>query len=211
MANLLQPLTNTVKYWYIPLIFGIIFVLSGIYVFTTPLETYLALSVLFSVTFLISGITEVFFSLQNTKSLNGWAWYLVDGLLSATIGAYLIVHPAVSMAILPFVVAFSLLFRSFQLLGFSFDMKNLKMKNWGNVALTSIVGIIFSFLLLASPIITSMSIVSLTAFALIFIGGASIGLSFNLKQLKDASRKMTAELKNRIEALNNEINNHIKQ
>ena len=133
MSTLFLTISNAVKHWYVPLIFGILFVIFGSYIFTVPLETYAGLSVLFSISFLVSGILEIFFSIQNNKSLQGWGWFLVDGLLSTAIGVYLIANPGVSFAVLPFVVGFTLMFRSFQLLGFSFDMKSLKMLNWGNV------------------------------------------------------------------------------
>lgn len=211
MTNLFKTLTNSINHWYIPLIFGIIFILCGIYVFATPLESYITLSVIFSVTFLVSGVSEIFFALQNTKSLHGWGWYLVDGLLSTAIGIYLIMNPAVSMATLPFVVGFVLMFRSFQLLGFAFEMKEIKMINWGNLAIASILGIILSFLLLSSPVFTGISLVTLTACALIFIGTASIVLSFNLKKIKDTPDKINETIKKKISDLQDEINQSLNR
>lgn len=205
MSTLFQTISNAVKHWYVPLIFGIIFLVCGIYIFTVPLETYVSLSILFSISFLVSGILEIFFSIQNNKSLQGWGWFLVDGLLSTAIGVYLIANPGVSLAVLPFVVGFTLLFRSFQLLGFSFDMKSLKILKWGNVALTSVVGILFSLLLISSPIFTGMSLVTLTALAFIFVGISSILLSLDIKKLKNFPEKISKELKERIESLRQEV------
>lgn len=206
MSSLFQTLINGVKHWYIPMIFGIIFLICGFYTLSVPLETYLTLTIIFSVTFLVSGIAEIFFSLQNRESLLGWGWYLVDGILSTLVGIYLVANPEVSMATLPFVVGFVMMFRAFQLLGFAFEMKQAKMLNWGNLALVSVLGIILSFLLLSSPIFTSMSLVVLTATSLIFTGIASILLSLNLKKLNDAPVKMDDNLKKRIADLEQEIN-----
>lgn len=206
MSSLFQTLINGVKHWYIPMIFGIIFLICGFYTLSVPLETYLTLTIIFSVTFLVSGIAEIFFSLQNRDSLLGWGWYLVDGILSTLVGIYLVANPEVSMATLPFVVGFVMMFRAFQLLGFAFEMKQAKMLNWGNLALVSVLGIILSFLLLSSPIFTSMSLVVLTATSLIFTGIASILLSLNLKKLNDAPVKMDDNLKKRIADLEQEIN-----
>ncbi|MFN8338734.1 MAG: DUF308 domain-containing protein [Saprospiraceae bacterium] len=206
MSSLFQTLINGVKHWYIPMIFGIIFLICGFYTLSVPLETYLTLTIIFSVTFLVSGIAEIFFSLQNRDSLLGWGWYLVDGILSTLVGIYLVANPEVSMATLPFVVGFVMMFRAFQLLGFAFEMKQAKMLNWGNLALVSVLGIILSFLLLSSPIFTSLSLVVLTATSLIFTGIASILLSLNLKKLNDAPEKMDYNLKKRIADLEQEIN-----
>lgn len=206
MSSLFQTLVNGVKHWYIPMIFGIIFLICGFYTLSVPLETYLTLTIIFSVTFLVSGISEIFFSLQNRESLLGWGWYLVDGILSTLVGMYLIANPEVSMTTLPFVVGFVMMFRAFQLLGFAFEMKQAKMLNWGNLALVSVLGVIQSFLLLSSPVFTSMSLVVLTATSLIFTGIASILLSLNLKKLNDAPEKLDDNLKKRISDLEQEIN-----
>ncbi|PQA95572.1 hypothetical protein B0A69_04100 [Chryseobacterium shigense] len=205
MANLFQTLTNTVKHWYIPLIFGIIFLICGFYVFTVPLATYVTLSIFFSVSFLFSGITEIFFSLQNNKSLQGWGWFLISGLLTTAIGVYLVSNPQISMTVLPFVIGFTLLFRSFQLLGFAFDLKSQKILSWGNVALASAGGIIFSLLLIFNPVFTGLSLVTLTAVSFIFIGIASIMLALDLRKLKRFPSKISEELKNKVRSLQEEI------
>lgn len=205
MSNFFQTLTNSVKHWYIPLIFGIIFLICGFYVFSVPLATYVTLSVIFSVSFLVSGITEVFFSIQNNKSLQGWGWFLVSGLLTTAIGLYLVSNPQISMSVLPFVVGFTLLFRSFQLLGFAFDLRSQKILSWGNVALASAGGIIFSLLLIFNPVFTGMSLVTLTAVSFIFIGVASIMLALDLRKLKKFPEKISEELKDKMRSVQEEI------
>ncbi|MDH6250436.1 uncharacterized membrane protein HdeD (DUF308 family) [Chryseobacterium sp. H1D6B] len=210
MPNLLKSFRNSVKHWYIPLILGILFILFGIYVFSSPLETYLALSVLFSVSFIVSGLFDIFFSLNNTKFLNGWGWYLITGLLSLAMGIYLVTYPKISMTILPFIVGFTVMFRSFQLLGISFDLKEAHILRWGNLAVFSILGIILSFMLLANPIFSGISLVVLTGLSFIFVGAASVVLAFNLKKLKNYPNKLSSELKERIETLQNEINDKMK-
>lgn len=210
MTTILNTLTTAIKHWYIPMILGIIFIAAGIYTFTVPLEAYVTLSVIFSLSFLVSGVSETFFAIQNNSTLQGWGWYLVDGLLGILIGVYLLAYPDVSMATLPFVVGFVLLFRSFQLLGFSFDLKDYKVVSWGDLALISVLGIILSFMLLSSPLFTSMSLVTLTAMAMIFIGVASIVLSLKLKKVNDIPEKLDDNLKKRIADLKSDIHQQLK-
>ncbi|MBP1637353.1 MAG: hypothetical protein H6Q18_142 [Bacteroidetes bacterium] len=205
MNTILKSLKEAVKYWYLPLIVGVLFVVLGIYVFFVPAETYLTLSVLFSISFLISGLLDIYFSILNSKILSGWGWYLVGGLFSTAMGVYLLVNPAISLVILPYVVGFTLLFRSFLFLGFSFELKGLNILSWGNVALTSILGIIFSFLLLISPVATGFSLVVITACVFIFAGISSIALSFNLKKMKDYPNKISSELKAKFESINKQM------
>ena len=94
MLYFFKSIRRSVKHWYIHLILGILFILCGIGVIISPQVSYLTLSILFSLSFLVSGITESFFALQNTKNLNGWGWYLVSGLISLIMGIFLLMYPA---------------------------------------------------------------------------------------------------------------------
>ena len=205
MTTFLQTITRSVKHWYVPLIIGIILIAAGIYVFMVPLETYLTLSVLFSISFIIIGLLDIFFSIRNRKILHGWGWYLVGGLFSLAAGIILSIYPGISIVILPFVVGFTLLFLSFLLMGYSFEMKTLGILNWGNAAILSVFGVIFSFMLIVSPLISGFSLVTITGISLIFIGASSIALSFDLRKVKRIPEKISSELKTRIAAIKKEL------
>jgi uncharacterized membrane protein HdeD (DUF308 family) len=184
MENLKKTVSDALKHWYLPLIAGILFVVFGIYIFTVPLAAYVTLSIVFSIAFYFSGFSDIFFALNNQKSLDGWGWYLISGILTVLFGVYLMIYPGITMEILPFVVGFALLFRSFQGLGFALDLKKLGV-SWGNLAFVSVLGIILSFILLAKPLAAAISVVTITACTLIIVGVFGILLSFKLKSLKD--------------------------
>ena len=207
MATIVKKIQNTLKYWYVPAIIGILFIVMGVYLFTVPEATYLSLVILFSLSFLITGILETWFSIQNREDLEGWGWYLASGLFSLLIGIVLILRPEIAATTLPFFVGFSLLFRSFQGLGFAFEVKKHGVINWGNLAIISILGLIFSFFLIANPIFTSMSLVVLTALAFIFPGIHAIILSFQLRKLKRLPKTLKKEFQSKMDALKNEYYN----
>ena len=211
MATFLKTVRNTVKNWYIPAIIGVLFILLGGYLFSVPVATYLTLTIFFSLTFLFSGILEIVFSVQNKDELEGWGWYLTSGIFSLLIGIVLVSKPDVAATTLPFFIGFSLLFRSFQGLGFSFELKNYGVIKWGNLAILSILGIIFSFLLIANPIFTGISLVVMTALSFICVGISAIVLAFQLKKLKTLPGKLRKELKDKIEDLKEEYYNEIKR
>lgn len=179
METFLKTINNTIKHWYVSLLVGLSFIALGIYVFTVPLETYITLSVIFSVTFIFSGIFEIFFSIQNKELLDGWGWDLTDGILSLLIGIYLITYPEISMIILPFVVGFTMLFRSIQSLGIAFDLSNYGILHWRTLAIVSVLGIFLSFVLLSNPLFTGSSLITVTAVTFIVLGVYGILLSFN--------------------------------
>ena len=59
-------------YWYLPLILGIIFVILGVIIFMTPVQFFITLSILFSITFLASGILEIAYTISNRRKLDNW-------------------------------------------------------------------------------------------------------------------------------------------
>ena len=66
-----------------------------------------------------------------TKIINSWGWYLAGGIIDLLIGIYLVFYPLVSMELIPFIVAFWLMFRGFTLCGYSTDLKRYGTKDWG--------------------------------------------------------------------------------
>ena len=204
MENFLKSVRTAIKQWYLPLIVGIILIILGCYVISTPVTSFLALSFVFSISFLFSGIAEIIFSLNNKNELDGWGWYLTGGILNAIFGILLIMHPGISMATLPFIIGFFVMFKSIQYLSLSLDLKQYGSRNWGWILFFSILGIIFSFILLWNPIFAGMTIVIWTGIAIISTGLAACILSFQLKSLKNISSRTPEDWKKRYEDLEEE-------
>ena len=96
MMNLKTAL-KSVKYWYLPVITGIIFVLVGIWVLRTPLGSYVTLAMLFSFTFLIAGLIEIIYAISNRKVIDSWSWSLAGGIVDFLIGVLLVSQPEISI------------------------------------------------------------------------------------------------------------------
>nr|WP_295871447.1 DUF308 domain-containing protein [uncultured Chitinophaga sp.] len=185
MAQLLNRLRNSIKHWYLPLISGIILLLCGAFALTTPGETYLLLTMVFSLSFVTSGLLEIFFYRQNAKHIRGWGWYIISGLISLATGIYLMAYPDIAAITLPFVVGFTMLLRATQFLGISLNLKDAGLRGWGNLTITSVIGIVLSLLLIANPIFTGFSLVAITGTLCIFAGIAAVMLAFKLRHVKN--------------------------
>ncbi len=210
MANIFKTITNTIKYWWIPGLIGLILIIVGIYCFTIPEGTYNTLADVFSLAFLFIGLAEIYFSISNRESLSGWGWYLTGGILSLLAGLVLLINPHVSEMILPYFFALMLLFRSIQGLGISFDLKNHGILQWGNLAIISILGILFSFLLLIYPLFTEAILVTFTGLAFIFVGVVGVVIGFTLYRIKRFPKRLSKNLRNRIEEVQKEIQKEVK-
>jgi hypothetical protein len=166
------------------LLTGLILVAIGIWVFASPAAAYLSLSMLFGPGILSIGIFETVFAISTRKSLEGWCWTLAGGLLDVVIGAYLLAYPGLTMAILPFILGFWLLFRGFSAIGFSFEVKAYGDLNWGWFLLFAIGIIFFAVMILAVPAFGVANIIAWIGLSCIFAGVFRIFLAFRLKMWK---------------------------
>ncbi len=183
-TTILSSVQSAVKNWWISLLIGILYIIAGVWVFQTPLASYVSLSIVFSVFIFVSGIFQIVFAISSKQDIEGWGWYLAGGILDLLIGLLLITHPLMTMAILPFYIGFWLLFQGFMAIGLSFQFKSADLPNWGWLLFLGILTLLFSFLLLANPIFAGLSIVYMTALAFVCAGIFRIFLAFDLKKIK---------------------------
>ena len=179
----LKQIRQSVKHWYIHLIIGLIFIATGIWAFTSPIQSYVALSIVFSISFLVSGIMEILFAISNKQVLENWGWTLVLGIFTALIGVMLIANPAISAVTLPLYVGFMLMLHSFWAIGSAFDLKDYGVNGWGVSLFIGILGVLFASLLIVRPAIGGLTIVIMTGMALIASGAFNLFLSIKMRKI----------------------------
>lgn len=192
-----KPIRDSIKYWYVPLIIGLFFIVVSVIAFTSPERSLLTLSILFALSFLLSGISEVVFSLMNRNRMENWGWSLAFGIITLILGISLLMHPNLSLGILAFYIGIVILFRSVAAFSFALDLKRYGSKKWGSLLALGIIGAIFSFILILNPVFTGMSIVVLVALSFLFAGLFSISLSLQLRKIHKSSKSISSELKKR--------------
>jgi uncharacterized membrane protein HdeD (DUF308 family) len=202
----IKTVRNSVKHWYILLIVGLIFLAGGIYSFVSPENSFLALALFFGWSFVISGAIEIVFSISNRDELENWGWTLIFGIITFLVGVLLIAKPGITELILAFSLGFLVLFRSIGAISFALDLKNYEDNSgWGTLLAFGILGVLFSFLLLWNPSFAGMTIVFWIGLALISAGIFSIYLSLKLRKLKGVGTKISTELRDRFDKVQEEI------
>ncbi|OBX23666.1 MULTISPECIES: HdeD family acid-resistance protein [Bizionia] len=204
-ATFLKSIKEAVKHWYIPVFVGLFFVIVSIIVFMSPTGSLLTLSILFALSFLFGGLSEIIFSVVNRHQLENWGWSLTFGIITFIVGASLLIHPLLTLDVLAFYIGFVVLFRSVAAISFALDIKQYGSKNWGVLLGLGILGIIFSFILIWNPIFAGMSVIILIALSFLFTGLFSIYLGLQLRQIHKSSKSISAELKERYDNLMEEI------
>lgn len=183
MKTFIDTINFEVKNWWVSLLLGLLYILIAICLMFTPLASYIALSILFSVSMFVSGTLEILFAITNKKNISSWGWYLASGIIDLILGIYLMANVGLSMAVLPFIIAFWLMFRGFASTGYAMDLKRYGTHNWGWYMAFGILAILCSIGIIWQPGLGAFSLVYMIAYTLLIIGIFRVMLSFELKSL----------------------------
>lgn len=183
MRTFMDTIYFEVKNWWVSLFLGLLYILIAICLMFTPLASYVALSVLFSVSMFVSGTLEILFAVTNKKNISSWGWYLASGIIDLILGIYLMSNISLSMAVLPFIIAFWLMFRGFASTGYAMDLKHYEIRNWGWYMAFGVLAILCSIGIIWQPDLGALSLVYMIAYTLLIIGIFRIMLSFELRSL----------------------------
>lgn len=197
-SNFLNSLRNKVKNWYLPLIVGILFIITSIVVFSTPIASLLTLAIFMSIAFIISGFFEVIFAISNHKTMENWGWSLVFGILTFVVGIMLFTNPMLSILTLSLYVGFILLTRSIGSISFAIDIKRYGVGSWKGLLVFGILGVIASIILLLKPIYAGISAVYLIGFSFLFGGIFSVFFSLQLRRIYKRAKEVGPEIEERI-------------
>lgn len=179
-----NQILQAVKHWWVSLLIGIFALILGIWCLVTPDITLVALTYVFICAFLISGIFEIIFSIANRNILNDWGWVLAGGIIDLLFGFILLsLPPAMITLMLIFMIGFWIMFRSIWMIGESVELKRLGVRDWGWFLALAILTLLFSFIFIISPAISSVFIVAYVSVAFIFYGVFRIYLGFKLRSI----------------------------
>ncbi|MCF3111274.1 HdeD family acid-resistance protein [Niabella sp. CC-SYL272] len=177
-------LEERLKNWWLLLVSGILFVLLALYIFSQPLASYVALSVLFASTFIVAGAFEILYAVSSRKHDQGWGWSLFGGIVDLLFGIFLLSSPMLTMAALPTYIGIVILFRSLLGVFYAFSLKKAVVKGWGGVLFMAIMGMLFALLMIGNPVFGGLTIIIYTAVSFLMLGIVQIVLSMRLRKLK---------------------------
>lgn len=190
-------MVRTVKYWYVPLILGLVFLALGVWGLAAPAAAFVTLVMFFSIGFVSSGALEIFYAVSNRKTLKNWGWHLTGGMVTLLFGIYLLASPVLTALIFASFIGFWLLFRSVLYISNSISLKKAGEKNWRWLLAFGIVGVILSFILIGNPIVAGITVAFWAGFGLVILGLLNIVISFTVKHLKDELGERTEDFLDR--------------
>ena len=116
---------NVNKNWWIFLLLGIVYIVAGIVCFANPGLTAVYLVILMGISWLVTGLLEIYAAISLRKEIENEGWLILGGLLSVIAGIYVVLRPgAGALALLWLIGGFSIAF------GIMLIMLALRAKNW---------------------------------------------------------------------------------
>jgi uncharacterized membrane protein HdeD (DUF308 family) len=178
-----SDMIDGIKHWWVFLLRGLGFIIVGIYMLTSPVTGYAALSFLFGAIIIIAGIAEIIHAYAN-RYIAGQVWRFFIGIIDLVLGIVLVTHLIVSMTLLPYILALWFLFRGISLFSFSGSIHRSSWLTIGGIAC-----ILFALLIIFDPAFGAMTILLWTALAFIITGMFNCLLAFKLKTTNELLSK----------------------
>lgn len=166
------------------LIAGILLVIVGIYMFSTPLANIMGLAVFITVAMLVSGISEIIHWGNADKNARS-GWLLASGILSTLLGVWVIFgHGSIAniAVVIPFIFGIWVLMGGILRFVGALTMKKEGIKSWGWVLFSGAVGVILGFIFMYHPLFAAATVSMLIACLFLFQGINSVLLFFTLNK-----------------------------
>ena len=183
--NLVAKASRAVKHWWLMLIAGILCIAAGICVFVFPVESYVALSILFGIVMLLTGVGQLIIASTSGNYLMMRGYFIVGGIMDLILGIFLCVYPGVTLVVLPFMMGLWLMYHSFILIAFGGDMDTFKVSGSASMIILGILVLILSIFVLLNPFSAGVVTVLVVAGAgLLLLGITFCVLAAKLRDLK---------------------------
>lgn len=182
--NLAAKAARAIKHWWLMLVAGILCIIAGICVFVFPIESYVALAILFGVVMLLTGAGQLILASTSGNYLAMKGYFIVGGVLDVILGVFLCVYPNITLVVLPFMMGLWLMYHSFMLISFGSDLDTFRMSGSGSMIVLGILILLLSIFVLINPFSAGVVTVLIVAGAgLILLGATFCVVSAKLRYL----------------------------
>jgi len=171
-------------YWWVPLLFGVIFILIGLWILREPAESFDRITKIIGVIILVSGTTQILFTASNRQRIPGWGFQLTGGIIDLIIGIILVLYPSILLKIITIFVGIWLIVNSITIIMRAAEARQAKHTYWKWELTLGAILFLLAILFLWHPMILGSTIAIWTAMAFIILGVFKIALTIRLKRQK---------------------------
>lgn len=172
------------KNWWIFLLRGIFALIFGVVAVFYPASAFMALVLIFGAFALVDGILMLAAAFTSNAKSENWWWLILSGVLGIIVGILTLIQPAaMATASVLIIGAWALINGIFQIITAIRIRKLITGEFW--LILSGLFAVIFGILVLADPFAGVFAMGLLIGIYAIIYGIALIGLSLNLRKVKD--------------------------
>lgn len=176
--------SRAIRNWWLLLLLGIATFIVGVFIFTYPGESYLAMSVAFGVLMLASGLVNIVLAASTDNVVIGRGWLLASGIIELILGFILVMNVHISAMVLPLILGFWLMIRSFGMIGTGSDLMSAKVSGGSWTVFVGVLLLICSVMILVQPIWFGVEAVVIWVGISFLMGGIAMSVfAFQLKRL----------------------------
>lgn len=184
--NLTTKAGRVVKHWWLLMLAGILCVAAGLAVFIFPMESYMALSILFGILMVLVGAAQLIIASTSGNYLAMKGYVIAGGILDLLLGIFLSIYPAITVVLLPIMLGIWMMYHSFMIIAFAGDLDTFKLKGSGWVTFGGVLLMILSILVLVNPFSAGIAtVVVFTGVGLILFGVLLCGQSTLLRKVHE--------------------------
>lgn len=185
-----RTMHNTLSYWYLPLIVGVLYIVLGVGVIFTPITFFLLLTAFLSIGITISGILEFAYAIINRSILKNWIWLLFGAIINVIVGIYLVINLGFTATMLSIFIGVWALLRSIIAIINSFIIKRRGEKQWVLVLILAIIGVGLSSFMLWHPLYLGKVTMIWIGIGLLAIGILHILISILFNRIRKVAQKI---------------------
>lgn len=170
-------------YWWIPLLFGIVFILIGYWILRSPEESFGKITKFVGIIILVSGAIQLFFTLKNRRGTPGWGFQLAGDLFDLAVGTALVVNPTLLLKLITLFVGIWLIANSISIFMKAAEARKDQKSAWTWEFALGVFLMLLAVMFLWHPMLLGISIAIWTGLAFIILGIFRIVLTLRLRKL----------------------------
>jgi uncharacterized membrane protein HdeD (DUF308 family) len=166
------------KNWYLLLIKGLVMILLAVLVFNHPGGTLLGVAVYLGIGLILTGILVIGLGIAERKLSPNWRWRTFEGIIDLVLGFIVINNPALTMAIIPFMIGFWAALYGIFLFVDAFSSRESR----GLKMFSGIIIFILAWVLMFNPLFMGLTLVIWFGILLLINGISNVIISFSLRK-----------------------------
>lgn len=176
--------TKKTPYWWIPLLFGVVFILIGYWILRSPQESFEKITRFIGAMIMVSGAIQLYFTIRHHKDSPGWGFQLAGDIVDLVVGAALLVNPSLLLKLITLFVGIWLIANSISVFMKAAESRKDQHGYWAWEFALGIFLMVLAVFFLWHPMLLGITIALWTGIAFIILGIFRIILTLRLRKLR---------------------------